>query len=133
MSNCYGEIVKQLIPQVKTIDLIEEKYDEWIKTIIRLSKNTREFVSKNMNYDGKTYPILSCAGVKGIADFISEDTILDLKTTSNISKQYIMQVLSYYELSKTRSDLHINKVIVYDCVTNKFVKIDNLNSDNYFD
>lgn len=133
MSNCYGEIVKQFIPQVKTIDLIKEKYDEWIKTIIRLSKNTREFVSKNMNYDGKTYPILSCAGVKGIADFISEDTILDLKTTSNISKQYIMQVLSYYELSKTRSDLHINKVIVYDCVTNKFVKIDNLNSDNYFD
>ena len=133
MSDCYGEIVKQLIPQVKTIDLIKEKYDEWIKTIIRLSKNTREFVSKNMNYDGKTYPILSCAGVKGIADFISEDTILDLKTTSNISKQYIMQVLSYYELSKTRSDLHINKVIVYDCVTNKFVKIDNLNSDNYFD
>lgn len=86
-----------------------------------------------MNYTNKTYPILSCAGIKGIADFISEDTIIDLKTTSNINKQYVMQVLSYYELSKTRSDLHISRVIVYDCVTGKYVEVNNLDSSNYFD
>ena len=133
MSQCYGDAIKQLIPAVKVSDVIKDNYAEWINTIIDLSSKTVSFIKKHMNYNGKTYPVLECAGIKGLCDFISEDTIIDLKTTNNISKSYLMQVLSYYELSKVRSDLHVNKVIVYDCVSDKYVEINLSDSSNVFD
>lgn len=132
MSKCFGDSIKQVIQQLRVSDLIKTNYDEWINTIIQLANNTVKFISNNMDYDGKTYPVLACSGIKGLADFISSDTIIDLKTTNYIDKKYVMQVLAYYELSKTRSDLNIKKVIVYDCVSNKFVEINNLDSQNYF-
>ena len=65
------------------------------------------------------------------------DTILDVKVRNNIDERCIRQVLAYHYLSTKRSDLHINRVIVYDAVSDKAVVIkiseDNLNNKNVFD
>lgn len=133
MTRCYGQNIRQCIPSIKVSDIIKENYDVWATTIVELATKTSRFITDNMYYDGKTDPILRCSGIKGICDFISPNVIIDLKTTNSISKSYVEQVLSYYELSKTRNDLHISTIIIYDCVSGKYVKIDNLDTRNYFE
>lgn len=77
-----------------------------------------------------TSPVLSIDHISGLADYIDEHTIIDIKTTSSITVQHIKQVLAYHYLSTKRSDLDINKVIVYDAVKGKSVTID-LTNHNY--
>lgn len=75
----------------------------------------------NGNITNNCDPNLSILHIAGLADYITEDTILDIKVTGCISEGHIKQVLAYHYLSTKRSDLHIKKVIVYDATSDKAV------------
>ena len=68
-------------------------------------------------------PNLSIQHINGLADYITEDTILDVKVRNNIDERCIRQVLAYHYLSTKRSDLHINRLIIYDATSDRAVTI----------
>lgn len=68
-------------------------------------------------------PNLSVRHITGLADYITEDTILDVKVRNNIDEKSVRQVLAYHYLSTKRSDLHIRRVIVYDATSDKAVVV----------
>ena len=65
---------------------------------------------------------LSVSHISGLADFIIDDTIIDLKCTSEINEKYIKQVLTYYWLSK-KHKLNIKNVMIYEAITDRWIKI----------
>ena len=69
-------------------------------------------------------PNLSIEHIVGLADYITTDTILDVKVRNNIDEKCIRQVLAYHYLSTKRSDLHIKRVIVYDAVSDRAAVVD---------
>ena len=130
MIEAYGSALAKLIPTIGAQQLIRESYAEFVKTVIELGTKTADFVKQELNItkqlqdDDKLYdPNLSIKHIAGLADYINKDTIIDIKTTNNISKSYIKQVLAYHYLSTKRSDLDIRTVIVYDAVSGRSVKI----------
>lgn len=131
MKRCYGKSITRIIPTIKIASLIKKKFFQpFINKVIELGNITAEFVRKNVYggvIDEKTKffdPILSVKHISAICDFISEDTILDLKCTSKIDEKCLKQILSYYYLSTKRTDLHIKKLIIFDAPTQRFIKID---------
>ena len=131
MKRCYGKFMTKIIPTIKITSLIKKKFFQlFIDKVIELGNITAEFVRKNVYggvIDEKTKffdPILSVNYISALCDFISEDTILDLKCTSKIDEKCLKQILSYYYLSTKRTDLHIKKLIIFDAPTQKFIKID---------
>lgn len=69
-------------------------------------------------------PVLSVRHIAGLADYVDGHTIIDIKTTNCITQHHLMQVLAYHHLSTKRSDLRIDRVIVYDAVSGRDVSID---------
>lgn len=74
-------------------------------------------------------PNLSIRHITGLADYITEDTILDVKVRNTIGDKEIRQVLAYHYLSTKRSDLHIKRVIIYDATSGKSVVV-NIEPEN---
>jgi len=106
----------------------EEGYRKFVDTVIKLGEKTKEFV-KDQLYNQKmptrqeVDPCLSIQHISGVADFITEDTILNIKTNGYIDATDVRQALGYHYLSTKRSDLHIRRVIIYDAYTDKSVTV----------
>lgn len=136
MKKAFGDYVAKLIQPISTQQLIQDKYKEFVSAVVSLGTKAAEFVRQNLiipDFTKDEYlnsPVLSIDHISGLADYIDEHTIIDIKTTSSITVQHIKQVLAYHYLSTKRSDLDINKVIVYDAVKGKSVTID-LTNHNY--
>lgn len=131
MKKCYGENVAKVINTISTTQLIQAKYKDFVKTVVELGTKTAAFVKAKLHIDkplelGQKLhnPNLSIKHIKGLADYLNKDTIIDIKCTNNITINYIKQVLAYHYLSTKRSDLNIKHVIVYDAVSGKSVEID---------
>jgi len=130
MEEAYGSKIAKLIPTISIQSLIKKSYIDFVKTVVELGTKAADFVKKEFNIttqftsDNKLYdPNLSIKHITGLADYINQDTIIDIKTTNYIDKSMVKQVLAYHYLSTKRSDLKIKTVIVYDTVSGKFVKI----------
>ena len=136
MVRCYGAGMEKLIRTISIEQLIQEKYREFLSIVVELGTKTAEFVKQNLKieenkidienkkiYINQKDPCLITTHFVGLCDYIDENTIIDIKTTSNITTSYIKQVLAYHYLSTKRSDLNIKKVIIYDAVKNKCIKI----------
>lgn len=127
MQRSFGNEVKKVIRTVTVSSLIQEKYQYFIDLVICLGTQTANFVKETLyvkrepadNVD----PNLSVEHISGIADYITKDTILDVKVTNHIDETYVKQVLAYHYLSTKRDDLKIKKVIIYDATSNKSITI----------
>ena len=139
MTKSFGIGVSSVIKTISLEKLINNKY--FVHLITYFGKRTAKFVKNelypNVKPTNDIDPDLSIRHISGLADYITPDTILDVKVRNNIDERCIRQVLAYHYLSTKRSDLHINRVIVYDAVSDKAVVIkiseDNLNNKNVFD
>ena len=67
--------------------------------------------------------------IAGLADYITKDTILDVKVLNHIDEKCVRQVLGYHYLSTKRDDVSINKLIVYDATSDRSVEI-NISPEN---
>ena len=130
MKRCYGSSIAGIIPSIGIESLIKQNYSSFVNKVAELGNAAADFVLKHV-YGGtideqtKFYdPNLSVNHISALCDFVSKDTILDLKCTSSITEKHLKQILSYYYLSTKRSDLAIKKLIVYDAVTGRFVEIE---------
>lgn len=134
VTNAYGNSTKMLIKTASIEKLVTDEYQEFISLIISLGTKTAIFVMNtlynNKRVDNTIDPNLSIRHISGLADYISEDTILDVKVTNHINETNIKQVLAYHYLSTKRDGLHIKRVIVYDAVSGKSVII-NITEKNY--
>lgn len=117
-----------LIRSASVESLIQKHNRYFVKLIKDLGTQTADF-AKDILYKDKEItdfidPNLSIDHITGLADYITEDTILDIKVTNNIGLGYVRQVLAYHYLSTKRSDLNIKRVIVYDATSGRHVSID---------
>lgn len=131
MVKCFGKPVQQVIKTVSMDELVSENLVPFINTVKQLGQKVCDFVkqklhiSKQLSCGDKLYdPNLSTLHISGLADYLTKDTIIDIKVTNEINDDYIKQVLAYHYLSTKRSDLKIKHVIVYDAVSGKSVEID---------
>lgn len=127
VGKAYGMYAAKLVSTISVQQLVSEKYKEFVNTVVGLGTKTANFVQKTL-YETKSAvnnidPNLSIRHLRGLADYITEDTILDIKTTNRIDSSMLRQVLAYHYLSTKRSDLHIKRVIVYDAVSGKNITI----------
>ena len=129
MKRCYGSSVVGIIPSISIEQLLKTSYFKFVEKIVELGNKAAQFILEKV-YHGKVDdrylydPNLSVNHISALCDFITKDTILDLKCTSSITEKHLKQVLSYYYLSTKRTDLDIEKLIVYDAPTGRFVEID---------
>lgn len=130
MIKTFGSSMSKMIPTISVTSLIQDKYIEFVNTVVELGTKTASFVKEQMNItepltlSDKIYdPDLSVKHITALADYINKDTIIDIKTTNSISRAHIKQVLAYHYLSTKRSDLDIKRVIVYDSVSGKSITI----------
>lgn len=127
VGKAYGTNAAKLVRTISVQQLVSEKYEEFTKTVIELGTKTARFVQKTLYENKKAVnnidPNLCIRHLHGLADYITEDTILDIKTTNRIDSSMLRQVLAYHYLSTKRSDLHIKRVIVYDSVSDKNITI----------
>ena len=131
MAKCFGKAVQKVIRTISMHELVCENLAPFISAVKQLGQKTANFVkqklhiSKQLSRGDKLYdPNLSTLHISGLADYITKDTIIDIKTTNSITINHIKQVLAYHYLSTKRSDLNIKHVIVYDAVSGKSVEID---------
>ena len=106
---------------------MKDEFKSFKDTIVSLANSCISFIKDNVIIYDNDYihdPNLSIDHIAGLADIIDEKTIIDIKCTSKISEQHILQLLGYYYLSTKRTDLKIRYLIVYDVVKNRYVKID---------
>lgn len=138
MKKAFGNNVVRFIKGPSIEDYIKDSYTLFITTVIDLATKTKRYLdslSLTFKHKDKLFDEnLTIQHLSGKADFVSEDTIIDLKATNNITSKYVRQVLFYHYLSTKRSDLNIKRVIIYDCVSGRSleIKIDNKNlTSNY--
>ena len=124
---CYGSGVAKVIKSIGAKSLQKREYQYFIELIVELGKKTAEFVKKELygNEEAKNNidPDLSIRHISGLADYITTDTILDVKVRNNINEKSVRQVLAYHYLSTKRSDLQIKRVIVYDATSDRAVVV----------
>jgi len=127
MIRSYGKGVAKLINVISAQQIVQDKYSYFVKLVVELGSRTARFVMKELyhnvkpsnNYD----PDLSIEHISGLADYITADTILDVKVRNYIDEKCVRQVLAYHYLSTKRSDLNIKRVIVYDSTSDRAVKV----------
>ena len=131
----FGYGVSKTIKNI-TANQLKSKYLDFVKIVVELGTKTAKYVKSTLYPDGNivddTDPNLSIEHIFGLADYITKDTILDVKVRNNIDDNCVRQVLAYHYLSTKRSDLHIKKVIVYDATSDKSVVID-ISKENQID
>ncbi len=127
MARSFGTRVSKIIKGIPVQQLIQEKYNYFINLVVELGTKTANYVKRTLYSDrpmiNNIDPNLSIRHIAGLADYITTDTILDVKVRNYIDETCIRQVLAYHYLSTKRSDLNINRVIVYDAVSDKSVII----------
>ena len=127
MVHSFGYGVARVISSIKVNSLVSSGYKDFVALIVELGTKTAAFVKetlyKNTIPVNDTDPNLSVDHIAGLADYITEDTILDVKVRNNIDEKCVRQVLAYHYLSTKRTDLHINRVIVYDATSDRSVVI----------
>lgn len=130
MMSAFGPAIAKVIRTVSAQQLIQEKYADFVRTVVELGAKAAEFVRAHLETHGIDAdhpihsPVLSVRHIAGLADYIDGHTIIDIKATNGITQHHLMQVLAYHYLSTKRSDLRIDRVIVYDAVSGKDVSID---------
>ncbi len=128
MIRSFGTRVSKLIKSMTIKTLEQGKYSYFVELITSLGAKTAEYVKSVLYSDrpciDNVDPNLSIRHIAGLADFITQDIILDVKVRSNIDLNCVRQVLAYHYLSTKRTDLHIKKVIIYDAASNRDVVID---------
>ena len=128
MKEAFGDGVARLIPTMSVSQLLKNQYKTFIKTVVDLGTKVANYVKQNLYSNRQAVdeydPNLSIRHIAGLADYITEDTILDVKVTNYIDIAYVKQVLTYHYLSTKRSDLNIKHLIIFDAVSGKAVKID---------
>lgn len=99
--------------------------EQFIDVAIKLANKVVEFLKTEgiKNKRNIHDPNLSNEHIKGLADFITEDKIIDIKCTNHLGEPDVMQLLGYYYLSTKRDDLHIKELIAYDAISGKCIKI----------
>lgn len=132
MISCYGIGVSKVIKSIGAESLLKKEYQYFINLIVELGNRTAKYVRENLylNKEPKDNvdTDLSIKHITGLADYITEDTILDVKVRNYIDEKSVRQVLAYHYLSTKRSDLHIKRVIVYDATSDNSVVI-NISAD----
>lgn len=128
MIQAFGNGIARFIVGPSIQDYIKKDYQVFVNTVVELAHKTKTFLIDELKLvfkkNNKLFDEnLSIEHIAGKADFVTEDTIVDLKTTSKINKQYVRQVLAYHYLSTKRSDLKIKQVIIFDCVLGNYVRI----------
>lgn len=107
--------------------MLKDEYQKFVETVIELGNKTAEYVRRELYPDKEPInnidPNLSINHISGLADYITQDTILDVKVRNNIDEICVRQVLAYHYLSTKRSDICIKRVIVYDAVSDKSVVV----------
>ena len=128
MIRSFGSAMSKIIKTMSITTLLQEKYEYFVNLVIALGTQTAKYVMSTLYADRDALdnvdPNLSIRHICGLADYITTDTILDVKVRNNIDDKCIRQVLGYHYLSTKRSDLFIKKVIIYDAVSNKSIVID---------
>lgn len=123
----FGNGVEKIIKTISIDKLIQHQYQDFIITVKTLGMRVADFVKKelynNQNATNNINPNLSIKHISGLADYITEDTILDVKVNGNINEQQVKQVLTYHYLSTKRSDINIKRVIVFDATSGNSVII----------
>ena len=129
----YGNQASTKIMTASVFTLLQTNYEDFIRLVIALGTKTAQFVKETLYSDkeaqNNVLPGLQTKHIVGLADYITEDTILDIKVTNTIDETYIKQVLAYHYLSTMRSDLHIKRVIVYDATSGRSITI-NITPEN---
>lgn len=127
MIRSFGTGVAKIIKGIPVEQLIQEKYHYFVNLVVELGTKTANYVKKELYPDGviaDNYdPDLSIRHISGLADYITHDTILDVKVRNHIDESCVRQVLAYHYLSTKRSDLDIKRVIVYDAVSDRSLQI----------
>ena len=128
MVRSFGQAMSKIIRTMSVTTLLQENYEYFVNLVVALGTQTAKFVSETLYSDRDAIdnvdPDLSIRHIAGLADYITTDTILDIKVRNNIDDKCVRQVLGYHYLSTKRSDLFIKKVIIYDAVSSKSVVID---------
>jgi len=128
MGCAFSQTLEEHIPTISVDRMLKSDYTKFVELVVDLGTKTADFVKKTLYQNSKPVnnvdPNLSIRHISGLADYITEDTILDIKVRNNIDETCIRQVLAYHYLSTKRSDLHIKKVIVYDAVSEKHITVD---------
>ena len=123
----FGKGVSKLINVISAQQIVKEKYSYFVKLVVELGSRTASFVMKELYHNEKPVnnydPDLSIEHISGLADYITEDTILDVKVRNYIDEKCVRQVLAYHYLSTKRSDLRIKRVIVYDATSDRAVEV----------
>lgn len=127
MTLCYGSSVSRFI-RAMSLHCMTSKYLKFVEIVKNLGIKTANYVKQTLYLNKEPVnnidPNLSIDHISGLADYITEDTILDIKVRNTIDEKNIKQVLAYHYLSTKRSDLHIRRVIVYDATSGRDVIID---------
>ena len=127
MVRSYGKGVSKLINVISAQQIVQEKYSYFVKLVVELGSRTASFVMKELYHNVKPVnnydPDLSIEHISGLADYITADTILDVKVRNYIDEKCVRQVLAYHYLSTKRSDLNIKRVIVYDATSDRAVEV----------
>lgn len=128
MMLAFGSNVSKVIKTISVQKLIQNEYKGFLDLVVELGTRTAAYAKRTLYPDCEPTnlidPNLSIKHITGLADYITEEVILDVKVKNNIGEKEVRQVLAYHYLSTKRSDLHIKKLIVFDATSNKAVVID---------
>ena len=127
MTVSFGKEVAKIIPTISAEQLLKYEYGDFVNLVIELGQRTANYVKSTLYSNREpaddTDPNLSVLHISGLADYITPDTILDVKVRNNIDEKCVRQVLAYHYLSTKRSDLNIKRVIVYDASSDRAVVV----------
>lgn len=133
MGECFGINAMKFCKNMTINLLAKRKYKYFVDLIVELGERTATFVRNALYPDcvpqNNVNPNLSIRHICGLADYITHDTILDVKVLNHIDEKCVRQVLAYHYLSTKRSDLDIKRVIVYDATSDRAVTINIENKD----
>ena len=130
MEKYYSNFIGKKIKPPSIYSLIKDNF-AFVEKVIKFGNIAKEFICEKV-YGGKIDknhlydPLLSVNHISALCDFISKDTILDLKCHS-ANKECLLQILAYHYLSTKRDDLKIKKLILYDPT------IDSIKSENFIE
>ena len=127
LGDCFGQGARMCAKGFQIKSLVQKQFKDFVDVIVELGERTADFVRQTLYADcvptDNVNPNLSIRHISGLADYITYDTILDVKVLNHINEQCVLQVLGYHYLSTKRSDLDIKRVIVYDATSNRAVTI----------
>lgn len=124
INDTYGQGASKKISLPNVSDLITDK-DGFCETVIRLGEKISTFISEKLNIKkAKTirHSFITDRLV-GVADAMDENIIIEIKCTNKLNEKMMLQGLSYYYLSQFRPDININKIIIFDAVSEKNIEI----------